>query len=116
MTGSPEPIVEARAVEKFYPQPDGHRIQVIASTDLAIFPDGILAILGPSGSGKSTLLRMLAGLTPPSAGTVLWHGAPLATQKGGSSSWPARCSCWAAATSACPASAPTCRPRSTPGT
>ncbi|HEX9203195.1 MAG TPA: ATP-binding cassette domain-containing protein, partial [Vicinamibacteria bacterium] len=80
MTGSPEPIVEARAVEKFYPQPDGHRIQVIASTDLAIFPDGIVAILGPSGSGKSTLLRILAGLTPPSAGTVLWHGAPLATQ------------------------------------
>ena len=80
MTGSSEPIVEVRAVEKFYSQPDGHRIQVIASTDLAIFPEGIVAILGPSGSGKSTLLRILAGLTPPSAGAVLWHGAPLATQ------------------------------------
>ncbi len=80
MTGSLEPIVEARAVEKFYPQPDGHRIQVLAPIDLAIAPDGIVAILGPSGSGKSTLLRILAGLTPPSAGTVLWHGMPLATQ------------------------------------
>jgi len=80
LTGSLEPIVEARAVEKFYPQPDGHRIQVLAPIDLAIAPDGIVAILGPSGSGKSTLLRILAGLTPPSAGTVLWHGMPLATQ------------------------------------
>ncbi len=80
MTGSLEPIVEARAVEKFYPQPDGHRIQVLAPIDLAIAPDGIVAILGPSGSGKSTLLRILAGLTPPSAGTVLWQGMPLATQ------------------------------------
>jgi len=80
LTGSLEPIVEARAVEKFYPQPDGHRIQVLAPIDLAIAPDGIVAILGPSGSGKSTLLRILAGLTPPSAGTVLWQGMPLATQ------------------------------------
>jgi hypothetical protein len=27
------PIVEGRALEKFYSQPDGHRIEVIAPTD-----------------------------------------------------------------------------------
>lgn len=69
-----EPIIEARAVEKFYAQPDKHRIEVIAPTDLAIHPDQIVALLGPSGSGKSTLLRMLTGLAQPSAGTVFWHG------------------------------------------
>jgi NitT/TauT family transport system ATP-binding protein len=72
-----EPIIEARAVEKFYVQPDGRRIEVISPTDLAIYPNSIIALLGPSGCGKSTLLRMLAGLAPPSAGEVLWHGRPL---------------------------------------
>jgi NitT/TauT family transport system ATP-binding protein len=71
------PIIEARKLEKFYPQPDGNRIQVIAATDLAIYPGKIVALLGPSGCGKSTLLRMLTGLSPASAGCVFWHGQPV---------------------------------------
>jgi NitT/TauT family transport system ATP-binding protein len=73
-------IIEARAVEKYYPQPDGNRIQVIAPTDIDVTPGKIIALLGPSGSGKSTLLRILTGLSQPSSGTVLWHGKPLAGQ------------------------------------
>jgi heme exporter protein A len=30
-------------------------------------------IVGPNGAGKTTLLRVLAGLAPPSAGTVTWN-------------------------------------------
>jgi NitT/TauT family transport system ATP-binding protein len=71
------PIIEARKLEKFYAQPDGNRIQVIAATDLAVFPGQIIALLGPSGCGKSTLLRMLTGLSPASAGGVYWHGEPV---------------------------------------
>src|SRR5271154_5250981 len=74
---STEPIIEARKLEKFYPQPDGGRIQVIAATDLAVYPGQIIAMLGASGCGKSTLLRMLTGLSPASAGSVFWHGAPV---------------------------------------
>ncbi len=70
-------IIQARAVEKFYVQPDGARIEVIAPTDLEISPGKIVALLGPSGSGKSTLLRMLTGLSVPSSGEVLWHGKPV---------------------------------------
>src|SRR5260221_13451435 len=70
------PIIEVRQIEKFYAQPDGSRVQVIAPTDLAIYPGQILALLGPSGCGKSTLLRMMTGLAPASAGSVVWHGQP----------------------------------------
>jgi NitT/TauT family transport system ATP-binding protein len=73
-------IIQARAVEKYYPQPDGNRIQVIAPTDINVTPGKIIALLGPSGSGKSTLLRILTGLSQPSSGTVLWHGQPLSGQ------------------------------------
>src|ERR1700675_371167 len=71
------PIIEARQIEKFYTQPDGGRVQVIAPTDLAVYPGQIVAVLGPSGCGKSTLLRMLTGLSPSSAGEVYWHGQPV---------------------------------------
>ncbi len=74
---APAPIIEARKLEKFYLQPDGSRIQVIAPTDLAIYPGQIIVLLGPSGCGKSTLLRMLTGLSPASAGSVYWHGHPV---------------------------------------
>jgi NitT/TauT family transport system ATP-binding protein len=74
---SPAPIIEARKLEKSYPQPDGSRIQIIAATDLAIYPGQIIALLGASGCGKSTLLRMLTGLSPATAGTVYWHGQPV---------------------------------------
>lgn len=70
-------ILEAKGVEKSFLQPDGRSIQVIAPTDLFLEPGTIIALLGASGSGKSTLLRILAGLTPPSAGEVLWYGKPL---------------------------------------
>ena len=72
-----DPIIESRAVEKFYSQPDGNRIQVVAPTDLSIEAGRIIALLGPSGCGKSTLLRILSGLSKPSSGDLLWHGKPL---------------------------------------
>ena len=71
-----EPIIEARGIEKYY-GPEGARVQVVAPTDLAVYPGEILALLGPSGSGKSTLLRILTGLAPPSSGQVLRHGSPV---------------------------------------
>src|SRR3984885_2185948 len=73
-----EPIIEARAIEKSYPQPDGTRIQVVGLTDFSVEPGKIIALLGASGCGKSTLLRILSGLAQPSSGAIFWHGKPLA--------------------------------------
>lgn len=72
-----EAIIEAHGLEKSFLQPDGHNVQVIAPLDLSIYSGTIVALLGASGSGKSTLLRMLAGLTKPTSGQVLWHGREL---------------------------------------
>jgi len=78
-----EPIIRAQAVEKFYVQPDGNRIEVIAPINLDVEPGKIVTLLGPSGCGKSTLLRILTGLSKPSSGEVLWHGQPITSQNAG---------------------------------
>ena len=72
-----EPIIDARAIEKSFVQPDGERVQVVAPLDLRIYPGTIIALLGASGCGKSTLLRILSGLAQPSSGEILWNGKPL---------------------------------------
>jgi NitT/TauT family transport system ATP-binding protein len=37
----------------------------------------ITTVVGPSGCGKTTLLRLVAGLTKPSSGQVLYKGKPV---------------------------------------
>lgn len=74
------PIIEGRAIEKWYPQPDGTRIQVVGLMDFAIETGKIVALLGASGCGKSTLLRILSGLSQPSSGALFWQGRPMDSQ------------------------------------
>ena len=38
---------------------------------------GILGLLGPNGAGKSTLMNILATITRPTEGTVLWNGVDI---------------------------------------
>ncbi|MFD7024348.1 ABC transporter ATP-binding protein [Promicromonospora sukumoe] len=50
---------------------------VLHGIDLDLKVGERLAIVGPSGSGKSTLGRMLAGIHPPTGGSVQVGGVPL---------------------------------------
>ncbi|MEV6344244.1 ABC transporter ATP-binding protein [Actinoplanes sp. NPDC051851] len=44
--------------------------EVLRGLSLTVDPGEFVCIVGPSGAGKTTLLRCLAGLRPPTAGTV----------------------------------------------
>jgi NitT/TauT family transport system ATP-binding protein len=76
-TTAREPLCELRHVDKYFQQETGAPLHVLEDVSIAIRPKEVVALLGPSGCGKSTILRILAGLTPPSTGEVLYHGAPL---------------------------------------
>ncbi|HYE34718.1 cytochrome c biogenesis heme-transporting ATPase CcmA [Methylocaldum sp.] len=47
---------------------------LFSGLNLSVRTGQVLQIEGPNGSGKTSLLRILAGLTPPSDGEVLWRG------------------------------------------
>ncbi|MFF8765806.1 ABC transporter ATP-binding protein [Nocardiopsis dassonvillei] len=51
--------------------------ELITGADLSVRRGECVAVLGPSGSGKSTLLRAVAGLHPPTSGSMALNGAPL---------------------------------------
>jgi NitT/TauT family transport system ATP-binding protein len=64
-SGDAATILELRCVTKRF----ATGIEALAGVDLRVARGAFLSILGPSGCGKSTLLRIIAGLTPPTAGT-----------------------------------------------
>jgi putative spermidine/putrescine transport system ATP-binding protein len=46
----------------------------LAGIDLTCPRSKTTTLVGPSGSGKSTILKIIAGLLPPTSGTVLFEG------------------------------------------
>lgn len=51
----------------------GERL-LFARLDFQVEAGEALLLTGANGSGKSSLLRLIAGLLPPLAGSVLWNG------------------------------------------
>jgi len=52
-------------------------VQALANVSFEVQPGEFVCIVGPSGCGKTTLFRLVAGLEPPTAGTVLLNDDPV---------------------------------------
>lgn len=66
---------EVRALDVHYAYRAGE--DVLHGVDLDLEPGETLAMVGPSGAGKSTFGRMLAGIHPPTRGSVSVGGVEL---------------------------------------
>jgi ABC-2 type transport system ATP-binding protein len=69
---SPVTRLDVRDVTKIYP----NGVTALDHFSVAV-GSGMLGVLGPNGAGKSTLLRILATITRPSSGVLLWDGVDI---------------------------------------
>src|SRR4030088_447066 len=58
----------------------GGMLHALGPIDLELSRGEFFSVVGPSGCGKSTLLEIIAGLSPPTHGEVLFEGAAVRNQ------------------------------------
>jgi NitT/TauT family transport system ATP-binding protein len=68
------PVLVANNLSAVFPDDNGG-LHALGSVTFSVCPQEFICVLGPSGSGKSTLLRILAGLLPPTTGTLSFPGS-----------------------------------------
>src|SRR5262249_31930431 len=71
------PLIQFDAVGKTFVTKTGERVEAIRDISFSVPKNEFVTIVGPSGCGKSTLLRMLAGLLPPTTGSILVGSQPV---------------------------------------
>jgi putative ABC transport system ATP-binding protein len=70
-------MIRIEAATKTYAPRSGAEITALRNVDLEVARGEFMVITGRSGAGKTTLLNLVAGLTRPTSGRVLWNGADL---------------------------------------
>ncbi|MGL1834727.1 ABC transporter ATP-binding protein [Rhodocyclaceae bacterium SMB388] len=74
-----ETHAELTGVKRIYPGTDGGAgVHALGPVDLTLTRGEFYSVVGPSGCGKSTLLDVLAGLSAPSEGHILFEGREVA--------------------------------------
>jgi putative ABC transport system ATP-binding protein/lipoprotein-releasing system ATP-binding protein len=68
-------MIALKNVTKAYPVDKKNRVVALQEVNLEIPRGAFLVITGRSGSGKTTLLNLVAGLTRPTTGRVLFEDA-----------------------------------------
>lgn len=71
------PTLDVRHLTVRYAVPGGTKC-ALADVNLKLHGDDFVVALGASGCGKTTLLNCIAGFLPPSEGTLLLNGEPIA--------------------------------------
>lgn len=61
---------------------DGKEFYALKNANLQIEEGKFVSIIGPSGCGKSTLFNIIAGLLPPTTGSVLLDGKDIVGKNG----------------------------------
>ncbi|TAJ77459.1 ABC transporter ATP-binding protein [bacterium] len=72
-----QPVIQVENVTKIFQTPDQGRMVALENITLSIPYGEFVTVVGPSGCGKSTLLKLIAGLTPISAGRILYQGSEI---------------------------------------
>ena len=70
-------LLDIHELRQTFPRADGGELLVLDGIELQLTQGQIVGLLGRTGSGKSTLLRSIAGLMPPSAGSITYLGQPV---------------------------------------
>jgi len=68
------PVYQLRGVSRTFPR---RNVRALDRVDLTLHEGSFSSIIGPSGCGKSTLLKIMAGVLPPSEGSVVLEGTPV---------------------------------------
>lgn len=80
--GGTQVLLAARGLQKTFHLPGGAPVAAVQDATFEVREGEVVALVGPSGSGKSTIARLLVGLVPPDAGTVLLEGQDLGALRG----------------------------------
>ena len=67
-------VINVENVSKVFQTPTQENLRALLNIDLDIRYGEFVTVVGPSGCGKSTLLKLIAGLSPVSAGRILFQG------------------------------------------
>jgi NitT/TauT family transport system ATP-binding protein len=68
-------------VSKTFQTTNLEEVEALSDVSLLVQENQFVSIVGPSGCGKSTLLRLIAGLTPTTAGEIRISGAVVAAPR-----------------------------------
>ena len=73
-------ILEGKDLTKVYGKHKAE-FRALCGVSFSLENGEILGLAGESGSGKSTLLKLIAGLEPPTSGSILLHGRELSPER-----------------------------------
>ncbi len=69
-----DPAVLGRDLRKQFRRETGEIVVALDGVSIEVPHGALAALVGPDGAGKTTLIRLIAGLMPPEAGTLIVDG------------------------------------------